>query len=329
MTRIMMLSFTGTAAVCLFVSGCAALSSPANGLADVSGTTGRELPEPIFDDPAPTRVAAGHLRPGLTSAPFSWQTAARTAAGAELQTVVVGHGEHSSVIVGSIGGHDPPAVRLTEELAQYLYANSMIVGGVRATVIRTLNPDGRLRKTHRNAAGIYLNRRFPANGQAASPNGRNPEEIRYLLGLLRHQNPHRVIHIRTVQGSRPMIAASRGAMQTVNEVAGWLDADLRTLPDASAAGTMESYVAEQNICEMITVGIPRTTPVADVWTLYGDGVLSLLMDGDSESRRIARGRNSRQSADRRRNWDDTPNGASEPVFHEDSASGVADLPPLP
>ena len=328
----MLLPLTAATVICLSLSGCASLSPPSADSFLASGHLPGSPRHSHYESYPGSRMAARELARGMAPrVPFAWETAGYTAAGEELQTVVTGNGDFRSVIVGSVGGHDPDAVRLTEQLARYLHDNSLILGGIRTTVIRTLNPDGLWRHSYRNANGVYLNHRFPSDGPSVRADRQSPEEVRFLLRILRDERPHRVIHIRTVRDVRPMIAATGGAMISAGEVSDWFDADLQHLPEASVAGTMETYIAKRHACDMITVGIPRSTPKSDVWILYGDGVLSLLLDGDSESRRMARERNPRRwSADRRPHWTDVPLQPSpRRGFDLRSEFEMEDLPPFP
>ena len=77
---------------------------------------------------------------------------------------------------------------------------------------------------------------------------------------------------------------------------------------------------------MITVAIPRSVNDADVWALFGDGLVSLLLDGDSKSRELARKHTGQRSADGspqqgRRDFQNAPRSSA--------GAAVQDLPPIP
>jgi hypothetical protein len=60
------------------------------------------------------------------------------------------------------------------------------------------------------------------------------------------------------------------------------------LPERSNPGSLERYVSTSGVSDMITIGVPDTTPKDEVWSLYGDTILNLLLAEDFASREVAR-----------------------------------------
>jgi hypothetical protein len=50
---------------------------------------------------------------------------------------------------------------------------------------------------------------------------------------------------------------------------------------------------------MLTIGIPDSTPRAELWDLYGDTLMNLLLRDDMATREMARKQTQPSSADRR------------------------------
>ncbi|MCH2213055.1 MAG: hypothetical protein MK110_17255 [Fuerstiella sp.] len=251
------------------------------------GSAHRDFRDP-FRQPQTTGLKVDRRN---TSPPyFTWDIATTTASGEPLQITSVGDGGFRSLVVGSIGGDDRAAVKLTEELARYVHRNRLIVGGVSTTILRTLNPDGMKLGGYENSNGIYLNRKFPESSlrRSSTEFRRLPKEIQFLINLVDDHRPQRIIHLRTVRGSRGMLAASYGAENSGREVAEWLDFKVRHLPEDVSDGTLEFWAAHRTDCEVITIGIPRHTKSDEVWSLYGDAVLSMLLEGNSARRRMVR-----------------------------------------
>jgi len=194
------------------------------------------------------------------------------------------------MVIGSIGGHDPAGIRLTEDLARYVHHNQSIIGGFRTSILRTLNPDGLRDRHYRNESGIYLNNEFPTDGRIPRHQilEQLPAEMRFLLEVIDHQRPQRIIHVRSIRGTRGMIAASSGCMDSAREAANWLGFRLKDLPKSVKPRTLEYWASHREDCDVITLGIPENSDDAAVWSLYGDVLLGLLMDGDSQGRQMAR-----------------------------------------
>jgi len=260
--------------------------------------------------------------------PFAWTNAAKVASGEQLQVVSVGKAGFRSLVIGSVGGHDPVAIRLTEDLARYLHSNNVIVGGIESTILRTLNPDGLQRRKHRNAAGIYLNNQFPADGSMPDHHAMTqlPKEVQFLMEYIEDYQPQRIIHIRSVKGDEGMVAASRGATNSAREVSDWLGFNLQKLPESVRATTLESWATQRDNCDVVTFGIPRSSDEADVWPLFGDAIVSLLLDGNTESRQLARKQKQRRASRQHQQGRRQNRSTSADMFNEDTAQGRTTTP---
>ncbi len=330
--------------------GCGTLAPFEQSASPREATATAEIPPPDFeaDDPAFTPADAPRVASGRSSGralisappPFSWTSAARSAGDLAIQTVTVGNGERQTLVIGSLAGHDPVAIRLTEQLARYLHHNELVVGGVSVTVIRNANPDGETAQTHLNADGATPHRGFPADGRRLDDVEGLAPEVRFVLEQVQTRQPHRIIHVRTIAGSRGLVAADSAAINPARELADWLQFALVELPGQSAQGTLERCISSRGICEIVTIAIPAETPHEHLWTTCGDALLNLLLDDDFAARLTARHSESPTSADRRSRKTrelpvlDQPTGNfSEPDSPRNtqpgSPDGADDLPPVP
>jgi len=269
-----------------------------------------DIPAPVFADDSADRpqIASIDDMRGLISAPgpFEWKSVAKSAGGKDIQSMTIGQGGYRTLIIGSLAGDDPIAVSLTEQLARHIHRNSIILGGIVATVIRNPNPDGEAAFRAENAHGVYLNESFPSAGNISRDRLKQEPEIRYLLGTLEDQQPQRVIHLRTTSREQGIVAASGGASRVAKDVAGWLGFKFIQLPGSSREGTLERLIADSEQSEIITIAIPQGTDRARVWEDYSDSLLNMLLDEDFETRKLARQKKAREFADRRaRNRDRT------------------------
>ena len=244
--------------------------------------------------PAVTKV---EIPPISAPKPFAWKSEGRTAGGRSFQIVSVGDDGYRTLVAGSVGGNDPVALELVDQLARRLHRDSVILGGVTCTIVRSLNPDGEVNQSFLNDKGQYINYGFPKNG-TASPN--QPAEVTWILKTLQDLQPQRIVHIRTVEGADGVIASSASCRSVAKEAADWLRFRLIMLPESARdAGSLERYVSTTGNSEIITVGIPDKTPRAEVWDRYGDAILNLLIGDDAATRELARKQQQQSSADRR------------------------------
>lgn len=296
----------------LFVFSCAGCTQlpkfQSASHSDLTAAADFNIPIPNFSyprnegpDTKNVRVASTVDTAGMVAevTPFKWKTLATSAGGRNIQGLTVGQGGYRSVILGSLAGDDPLAIQLTEDLAEHIHTNSIILGGIAATVVRNTNPDGQAAFRMENDNGVYLNRQFPDSKDVTQDLLKREPEIRFLLGLLEERQPQRVIHIRTTSEENGMIAASSGASRVAKDVCEWLEFDYIALPGNSANGTLEHFLSGQQTCEIITVAIPMTSNKSELWMQYGDSILNLLLDEDYETRKLARTRKAQEFADRR------------------------------
>lgn len=263
-----------------------------------------DVPAPMFEmdeDEQPTQVASADDLRGLVSrpSPFAWKAVAQSAGGRDIETATIGRGGYRTLIIASLAGDDPIAVELTEQLARHIHSNSIILGGIVATVVRNPNPDGAAAFRSENGNGVYLNEVFPPASNISQDRLNQEPEIRFLLGALEDEQPQRVIHIRTTSQQQGLVAASSGASRVGKDLADWLKFRFIPLPGRSGDGTLERLVSESQSSEIITIAVPQDADRSTLWEDYRDSLLNLLLDEDFETRKLARQQKASEFADRR------------------------------
>lgn len=218
--------------------------------------------------------------------PFGWKSAGKTAGNRSFQTVTVGDEGYRTLVVGSVAGNDPLAIELVEQMARHLHDGTTILGGFQATIIRTLNPDGEAIRKVFNANGQYINHGFPKDNGAIDKD--QPVEAAFLLEQIRTLKPQRVIHIRSVDGSKGVVATSIGSQAVANDAADWLGFRIIKLPDVAVSGSLERHLASSGTCEVLTFALPATTKKNELWERYGDALQNLLLGDDAAAREMAR-----------------------------------------
>jgi len=218
--------------------------------------------------------------------PFGWAPVGKTTGNRSFQTVSVGDEGYRTLVVGSVAGNDPLAIELVEQMARHLHDGKTIFGGFQATIIRTLNPDGEALRKVFNERGQYINHGFPKDNGVAD--GDQPAEVSFLLEQIRVLKPQRIIHIRSVEGHKGVIATTVASQAVANVAADWLGFRVIKLPDVAVSGSLERHLASSGSCEVLTFALPATTKKKELWDRYGDALQNLLLGDDAAAREMAR-----------------------------------------
>ena len=229
--------------------------------------------------------------------PFAWTSIAKTSGERSFQTVTIGADGYRSLVIGSVAGNDPLALELIEQLARHLHNGKTILGGFQSTVLRTLNPDGEALHNVLNAKGQYINHGFPKDNGIAD--GNQPVEVTFLLTQIDTLQPQRVIHVRSIEGDKGLVAASSGCLSMASESAEWLGFRVINLPGKAVSGSLERFLASSGRCEVITFAIPATANKTELWDRYGDALQNLLLSEDIDARELARQQTQQSSANSR------------------------------
>ena len=272
-----------------------ALNEPAK---DSASTAAPVMQKPVTPEPAKTapKTPSGVLV--SPPKPFAWEGTGKSTGQRAFQIASPGEDGYRTLVVGSVGGNDPLALELVDRLARRLHDDSVILGGYDCTIIRTLNPDGEATQRFLNQKGEYVNAMFPKAGDKS--NASPVAEVDFFLKQLQKVQPQRVVHVRTVPGKSGIVAASQSCESVGKEVAEWLNFKLISLPgQKTSEGSLERYVSTSGSSDMLTIGIPDSTPRGELWDLYGDTLMNLLLRDDMATRELARQQPQPASADRR------------------------------
>ena len=229
--------------------------------------------------------------------PFGWAPVGKTSGNRSFQTVSVGDEGYRTLVVGSVAGNDPLAIELVEQMARHLHDGKSIFGGFQATIIRTLNPDGEALRKVFNENGQYINHGFPKDNGVADRD--QPVEVSFLLEQIHTLKPQRIIHIRSVEGDKGVIATTVASQAVANDAADWLGFRVIKLPDVAVSGSLERHLASSGSCEVLTFALPATTKKKELWDRYGDALQNLLLGDDAAAREMVRQPKPQSSANRR------------------------------
>ena len=103
-----------------------------------------------------------------------WQVIGASIEGRDIRRRTVGHGAHTVLWIGGIHGDEPEGRVATAALPSAFLADPARSTRTTLHLIEDLNPDGRADKTRGNAAGVDLNRNYPAAFTPADHHGQAP-----------------------------------------------------------------------------------------------------------------------------------------------------------
>lgn len=235
-----------------------------------------------------------------TSAPHTesqWTVLGRSLEDRVIEYRQFGEGERQVLVVGPLEGDETAALDLVESLAEHLERFPRRTSGVRVTLVRDPNPDGRLRRAAANARGVRLDRNFPTRGWRKIPSGslwlsgREPEsepETRALIDVLGDVEPDRVIILSaarqaglTYSGPADELAREFAKLTGLRPVAANLTAE---------QGSLAVYTgADRNVPTLVLhVAARMRRDVA--WTTFKRGLLAAIGGDLAEVESMANGR---------------------------------------
>lgn len=217
-----------------------------------------------------------------------------------------GEGQRQVLVVGPLEGDETAALELVETLAEHLERFPRRASGVRVTLVRDPNPDGRLRRTTGNARGVLLNRNFPTRGWRKLPSGnfwlsgREPEsesEVRALMDLLIDVEPACVIVLTATRHTASLSYA--GPAETLvhdfaksSGLSGGLRAGALNL--AAEQGSFAVYTGADRKLPTLIVRVPAGMRRDVLWTTYKRGLLAAI--GSTADNEATTGENAHTAA---------------------------------
>lgn len=181
--------------------------------------------------------------------------------GKPVELKLVGNGNMRILVLGSLYGNEPESLELMDSLARAAekYAQSPSYSFL---LVKTPNPDGVVERIRTNTNGVDLNRNFPSTWFTANPNrltGSHPAsevETKNVMKLLAEFQPHRVIHVRSSIGQRPLLLLNEQCSSAKEEIQLQTVTDIGTFSGQYKAGSLEEFVTVRQDTELMTVLLP-------------------------------------------------------------------------
>ena len=121
---------------------------------------------PTQEDDSPEGGSAVRSTIGV---PLVWNRRYQSTQRRPIETLVFGTGNRRILIIGSMHGDEPQSVGLIDELAMHLRSHPEELAGLKLVLVRSPNPDGLAGRTSVNSHNIDINRNFPGQNWALTP----------------------------------------------------------------------------------------------------------------------------------------------------------------
>lgn len=221
-----------------------------------------------------------------------------------IDAVTVGRGGTRVYFIGSIHGDEGEGLAALGDVRRAL---SNTTCGTTVRLVHDMNPDGSLARTRANAAGVDLNRNWPAsNFRAARSTGPAPlsePEVAAIHADIIRFDPHLIVVLHSSR-SGPFVnydgpgSAQSLANRFVAAARGTGDARWRTVPDMGypTPGSMGTYFGKDRGVPILTVELcrgendakaPRSL-VAGLTAVLADRSVALMpLSGAKPARKVA------------------------------------------
>jgi hypothetical protein len=244
--------------------------------------------------PSPVQPAASSkaARAEQHSPESRWNVLDRSAEDRVIEYRHFGQGEKQVLVVGPLEGDETAALELIERLAEHLDQFPRRTDGVKVTLVRDPNPDGRLRRSPYNARGVRLDQNFPTRGWHKVPaganwlSGREPEsepETRALVDLFVDARPDRVIILATSRRQAELTYfGAAEEMARAFAMSGGLRPAAGNI--ATQHGSLAVYTGVDRKTPTIVLRVPAAMRRDQLWATYKRALLATIgghVDGDN------------------------------------------------
>jgi len=195
-----------------------------------------------------------------------------------IELITLGSGPDTVLIIATIHGNEDAGTPLVYKLIDRLNEQPMLLDGRTVLIMPVVNPDGRALRTRRNAAGIDLNRNFPAenrvNNEINGFAGLTEPESAILYDLILARRPARIVTIH-----QPLYCLDYDGPGEQLARAMALGCPLPVKKLGSRPGSLGSFAGTEQNIPIITMELAKEdSQLTDdqLWTLYGRALLNAI-----------------------------------------------------
>lgn len=211
--------------------------------------------------------------------------AGRSLKGVSLQAVRLGDGADRTLIIGGVHGDEPQSTEVTQRLIDLLEAEPDRLAGRQVLLIAAMNPDGLAKRRRQNAAGVDLNRNFPASNWKQShsrgryhggPEAASEPETKAIIDVVEQFRPTKIVTVHCISGGRacnnfdgpgePLAAA-------MHEANGY---PVKPTIGYPTPGSLGSWAGVDLGIAMVTLEMPAESKAGRCWRDNRDALLAAI-----------------------------------------------------
>jgi len=195
-----------------------------------------------------------------------------------IELISAGIGSEVILVLATIHGNEDAGTPLVHELLRVLRQRPQLLDGRTVLIVPVANPDGMVLRTRGNAAGIDLNRNFPAsnriNSNVHGDSGLTEPESKILHDLILSRRPIRILSLHQPLDCLDYDGPGAALAYRMQSFCALPVKKLGARP-----GSLGAFSEEHNI-PIITMELKasdsRLTP-GELWIEYGPAVLAFIM----------------------------------------------------
>jgi protein MpaA len=220
----------------------------------------------------PVSAPAMEPPPRWPSAPLvERELVGRSVEGRPIESVTVGDGPVTVLVIASIHGDESAGTWIVRELVDRLVDQPVWLAGRKLVAVPVVNPDGLAAGTRHNARGVDLNRDFPASNQRRPGDPPTEPESRALLALIERERPARIVSFHQAANRLDFDGPAQGLAEAMAAVC-----PLEVAPMGARPGSLGSWAGVDRRIPIVTVELPREADdqlPSRRWELYGEMLL--------------------------------------------------------
>lgn len=216
--------------------------------------------------------------PSPTASPASdWEVVGKSLQGRDIRARTYGHGPRRVLFIGGIHGDEPEGAYTTTQLPEAFLAAGL-ADAVTLTILEDANPDGRAAGTRTNAAGVDVNRTFPA-ANFDPANGGEPlsqPESRAVFDLVNRVEPQLIIVSHAWEGKQfiNFDGPAEALAQSFSALSGLpVEASSGFAP---TPGSFGSYFGRDQQIAVLTIEVLKGSDQTQVWERLRDALLNVI-----------------------------------------------------